>query len=64
MVEPRQDEDARRPSRNEPVSLEGASLWPTRRLSVNELCTYVRATLAAMVLNRDVKWDDDGEPNA
>ena len=51
--------------KNDPApSLNGESLWPTRKLPVDELRSYVGAVLSEMVQNRDIKWDDEGEPIA
>ena len=55
---------APKPNHDPTPSLEGESLWPIRKLSVDELRSYVGAVLAEMVQNRDIKWDDDGEPIA
>jgi hypothetical protein len=41
-----------------------ADLWPTHKLPLRELRAHVKAVLAAMVENRDVKWDERGRPIA
>ena len=45
-------------------SLDGESLWPIHRLPLKDLKAFVKAVLAEMVENRDVKWDDQGQPIA
>lgn len=52
------------PNHDPAPSLDGESLWPTRKLSVDELRSHVGAVLSEMVQNRDIKWDDEGEPIA
>jgi hypothetical protein len=52
------------PNPQRPPSLDGESLWPTHKLSLKELKTFVKSVLVEMVENRDVKWDEQGKPIA
>ena len=44
--------------------LNGESLWPTEKLSLEVLGEFVKAVLIEMVGNRDVMWDSEGRPKA
>ncbi len=52
------------PNQDPTPSLDGQSLWPTRKLSREELLSHVGAVLTELVRNRDIKGDDAGEPIA